>query len=964
MSKIKFLPKKILQDLDLNQTYPKSLRHGNKAVKSFFDDSKTVVFNSDDEISLPTTSTKHFLNKLGEFGFTTNIYVNGKTNQEAASQVINLTNNQKSFVEPFIEDNIPDSYFYESGTTFLTTHIKDKDVIKIKLPIPKNESFSGDNDRIEYLTLSPGLLYDGINENAGWVKSEILLSNTDKTLNLQKAITDPLGNLVNHNFINGGVSYNNFIENIHSQSFIRNNVDDNLKIKLSDYINKPFVVEKISISFYGQPSLSWLSSKTQLEYVSINEKPNLVGSSITAILAATNNGYYKTFFSGTIVSKYDTHIEQTNLQLGESSELESFPIGFDLWSTPTSLLSNSSLTKIILEGPATFSNGAIQYFRTNSYNEFKSLQDGNIWSAKKIGRSNLGFNSGYSKFANEYSLPNSLLTSNMINYNEEITFYNHVFNNYKSYESPCVLMPSDNLVFTLSKFINSQTQLISGSFILGGNEMEPIESEYGYEYKDLDQTNYITINLYGSYLKENKEIHDLYSQNTITNCVHEIIGDDIITDNFECYPADSLSGSIINNSKIYKSDIIGEFLEAGFSFNNINYLNSNRINSYEKNPDTILNNKKLCQIIVNGSGEMMGHPTIYDFYQGSILSSSFNELKNKMLYTQTYDNNEYIYDSLTPSISHILATQNNKIINFKRHTVGLQSLYDGILLISNSHISDSLSTIFGPDKQYAFLDWQSKFPFDDEFSNCNRIFKEKIVLSSDRINFSTDLLSTSSFHTEATKRIVNTDLNILISIINDSADLESIPTYGDFVVIKNNTIEHKFWSGLKYEDYKKVMFGSTRNCGLNDKPYGKSNTAMPVYSSEDYTHYFNSSNEPFYPTDSTAHFTSLQVYVSPIIRGWKYGLYSGIETQNKMHWSAKHYGHFRDLIEQRLFTTFYYVSGKDNGVSTPVITIYFVNPLTGKSIDPELTDSSNLNYDASSVRPYFDGIAKNRTYII
>jgi hypothetical protein len=75
-----------------------------------------------------------------------------------------------------------------------------------------------------------------------------------------------------------------------------------------------------------------------------------------------------------------------------------------------------------------------------------------------------------------------------------------------------------------------------------------------------------------------------------------------------------------------------------------------------------------------------------------------------------------------------------------------------------------------------------------------------------------------------------------------------------------------------------------------------------------------------------------------------------------------HYGHLRDLIEQRPFTTFYYLKGKDSGVSTPAITINFVDPMTSNNIDPELTDSSNLNYDASSVRPFFDGEIKNRTY--
>jgi hypothetical protein len=102
--------------------------------------------------------------------------------------------------------------------------------------------------------------------------------------------------------------------------------------------------------------------------------------------------------------------------------------------------------------------------------------------------------------------------------------------------------------------------------------------------------------------------------------------------------------------------------------------------------------------------------------------------------------------------------------------------------------------------------------------------------------------------------------------------------------------------------------------------------------------------------------------ICPIISGWKYGIYNGVETPTKMHWNMKRYGHFRDLFEQRHFTTFYYLSGKDIGVSTPAITIRFVDPLTNLTIQPDLTDSSNLNYDASSVRPYFDGLYTNRVY--
>ena len=954
MSKIKFLPKKILQDLDLNQTYPKSHRHGNKAVISFFDDSKTFPFNESTTISLPTTAIDQQLNKLGGIGFRTDIEINGKLNQNAASYVLNLINNNNSQVEPFTEDNIPDSYFYEDGTKFLTSKIKDKETVKIKLPVPKNENFSGVGNKVEYLTLSPGISYDGITENAGWVKSEISLGSGDKNLNLKKAITDPLGNITNHN-LTGSNSYNKFINEIHSQSFNRSKPDDNLTINLSDHINKPFIVEKISISFYGTPSSEWINSKTKLEYISGSYC--LVGSTITAILAATNSGYYKTFFSGTISSISDTFVDQTELQIGESLNFESFPIGVDRWITPTQLLTSASLTKIVLEGPATFSNGAIQYKRSTSYNESITLEDGKIWSAKKIGRSNSGFNSGYSKFENEYTLPNSRIKSQMDDLSLlTVDYYHHIFNNYKSFESPCILQPKDNLVFTLSKFIKSQSDINNDSFIIGGNELEPIETDSGYEYQDLDQTNYITINLYGSYLKENKEIHDLFSQNIVTDCVHEIIGNDLITDTWECNPVNSLSGSIINNSKIQKSNFIGEFAELGINLNNygVNELKWNRVNSYESNNTRILENKRLFELS-SSSG-------IYDYQQGSILSSSFYELKNKLNYLQTYDNNEYYYDSLTPSLDDILKNQNKKIMNFKNSAP--LSFYDGMLFISNDSVLTGLHSDVGVDSNFVLNNWQYKFPYDDEFSSCRRLFNENILNEKDNLSILKHN-GNSSFYTNSTKRNLNTDLNLLICIVNDNDDLPILNVYSDFMVGKNRTsgVEGKFYSGLKYSDYKKVLFGTRGSNGLINKPLVKDNYNLPVYVSEQSTHYFSSEGLPYYPASNDyPRPQNLRMLICPIINGWKYGLYNGIETPTKMHWNMKRYGHFRDLLEQRHFTTFYYLSGKDSGVSNSAISVRFINPMTSTTIDPELTDSSNLNYDASSSRPYFDGQYLNRTY--
>jgi hypothetical protein len=98
--------------------------------------------------------------------------------------------------------------------------------------------------------------------------------------------------------------------------------------------------------------------------------------------------------------------------------------------------------------------------------------------------------------------------------------------------------------------------------------------------------------------------------------------------------------------------------------------------------------------------------------------------------------------------------------------------------------------------------------------------------------------------------------------------------------------------------------------------------------------------------------------ISPIIRGWKYGLYSGIEMKSKAYWRAGHYGQVRDMLEQRPYSKFS-VNGK---ASPSPITVRFVTP-SGQSTRPENTWSSNLSFEATSSVPYFDGVSRNRNDI-
>ncbi|WP_206688760.1 hypothetical protein, partial [Streptococcus pseudopneumoniae] len=45
--------------------------------------------------------------------------------------------------------------------------------------------------------------------------------------------------------------------------------------------------------------------------------------------------------------------------------------------------------------------------------------------------------------------------------------------------------------------------------------------------------------------------------------------------------------------------------------------------------------------------------------------------------------------------------------------------------------------------------------------------------------------------------------------------------------------------------------------------------------------------------------------ISPSIRGWKYGVHSGIPTFSKAYWRPNRFGQFRDMLEQRPLAKFF-----------------------------------------------------------
>ena len=134
--------------------------------------------------------------------------------------------------------------------------------------------------------------------------------------------------------------------------------------------------------------------------------------------------------------------------------------------------------------------------------------------------------------------------------------------------------------------------------------------------------------------------------------------------------------------------------------------------------------------------------------------------------------------------------------------------------------------------------------------------------------------------------------------------------------------------------------------------------------------------------------------VSPIIRGWKYGLHSGLPTHTRAAFRRNRFGQPRDMLEQRQYTKFIISTNemfdgeatpgsypqpdpttKESPVQgllgAPPVTVGFVKQsyvkddrnigkISSHAVTPESTVSHNLSTEVTSSLPFFDGEARDR----
>ena len=166
----------------------------------------------------------------------------------------------------------------------------------------------------------------------------------------------------------------------------------------------------------------------------------------------------------------------------------------------------------------------------------------------------------------------------------------------------------------------------------------------------------------------------------------------------------------------------------------------------------------------------------------------------------------------------------------------------------------------------------------------------------------------------------------------------------------------------KNEDIYKTFFGfgDGLNIDLSDTANGNNTTNIgkrnQLVGFKDFSYYTMYKNRVPDGAGSTTPYTYEPAQIrlhEPILRGWRYGLYSGVPTADKLVFRRNRYGQFRDILEGRTYTATLILS-EDVGTRQTLeypIGINFVTGTVIYQLSRDYITSSNPDYN-----PYDSGI--------
>lgn len=496
--------------------------------------------------------------------------------------------------------------------------------------------------------------------------------------------------------------------------------------------------------------------------------------------------------------------------------------------------------------------------------------------------------------------------------------------------SPYLIYPEDELILAISKtrpvFYGSSTPTpyTSGSIV----------------HDVVLLTGSINMTIFGSMLREGKEYHNTSSEVLNTSAIYEtVIGNDPVLDQFE-----------VEYTETYTSGTYDDYI-AGSLLKKVKNSAGDLI---------LLPDRGRGRIFSKYSAQYAPIPGAIDYDYVDLFSKTYTRYIDKVghIRLNTFnDEKERYFDSMMPAI--------DKCFEINGVGICIQTLPSvpranpGFIYL-NHNPSLNVGVPLVND-----LNWALSYPYEPRYSSVPRQVNIDKSFNASRIY---DVLSGTPFYQIDPVRLKNFTI-ITTSprwVTNTGYVMPSVPTLSPTKPLNASSfsnIAHDYdllgtLSGnsspnmLSLEDIVKILYGFG---DLNTISYASDSPLAVRYGSNHVVDFKNKQESGFY------HFS-----MTPIVRGWKYGVINGLPQYTKCYFRQKRFGQVRDMLEQRQYTKFYIsndnnTSGEDTKeyITESAVTVKFVD-VDGNITNPANTSSQNLSFEVTSSMPYLDGQTRNR----
>ena len=1001
----KILPNIEIQKLNSAPTYPSKNLSSQRFKESLFDDRTTTNFVSG-VVNYPTTLPRFLGGNTSQTSARQNLFVGQNKDfnvtssivKSAIEQFVGLVN--EPMIDPFNESlcqtlgsNSHEDVFFISGSQAIdeiSQPIWSKAQIQFSLNIDNCTRTFGTSASIYYYN----------NRYKTWMlpRNTVIAGNSDISNPTSHAIHGnvledhrgfgPIGNYnasgSNNPSTNSGTSTNintpysfqnvtNALNKSYGKSVLNNgNYEATLDETITLDISQPFLIQKAIIEIPISAGPGWFQDKTTsfIPLSSSMKSFDFAGPGITFSLmnqVKLGNGSRRDLIlTGTFTHTNDLVKEITLSNFPSlTNDFQLRPTGFLSYADPPAGVvrpdgSNAFTGSVLLKTEPLISNGPILKMTKDMLNSTASTNRGQL--QRLISQPTLSLTSGSAEFAVGYNIAyinalgrsstamvsgRSVFGRDFVTTQELVDSRGNIANPFyvtgsssanlvaqaatgsrfraisaiplnSHHRSPYLVMPEDRLVISISK---SRPFFYAEG--LGGSRFS---GSIAHDFSLI--TGSVNITLYGTFLSNNKENNNVLSQNLNSNAVNEILCNDPVLDQFDISYVDEFIGGM------YDDYITGSLLTVKTRADQKTYLSGGiRGRVFSKYAAR-------SQALPAVSGhEVFVNPSL------SFRTQQWYERVGTSRIVQHFDANERYWDTMMPSISECFKADGTGI--------ALVEQLGGTFGNSNSVLSASIGyMIFDfniPTLDASLLNiingnWTWAYPFEPRYSQAAR---QKNISKS---FFATYILSAS-----ASTFIVSQITPKRISGFYFGPTSPGLFTWvADVNLATTTPTGHYPTSSAGSDDVIKALygFGDESSVSLFGGQYqvGTNHFAQARNS-----HSELSTNGTFYNG----------FRYGQLIRGWKYGVYSGHNTHTKAIFRRTHYGQFRDMLEQRPYSKFYNESNgndstvqKEGELQGPIL-IKFVDS-AGNLTAPENTTSQNLSNECTSSFPFFDGTSKDR----